>query len=233
MSRDVNAEFNELIKTQVSTPLKLLGFKKQRLNYLRHRELMAQTCQVQKSQYQRLNSVRVTINFGFFIPVVSEALRKSKALPLFPKTDDCFIGGRTGHLIYGIDYWYDLHEDIAFETSDNQLKNDMANHILPMFQELQTIDNLLPLLRQKYEVRKYRMLAMIDAVAILELEYGQFERGKEILISAYQEAKTPKSIERITINPDGSEKTSFTEMQGKSYLVEHYEQLAKRYSISL
>jgi hypothetical protein len=77
------------------------------------------------------------------------------------------------------------------------------------------------------------MLARIDTVAILELKYGRFERGKEILISVYQESKTPKSIEHKTVYADGWEKITFTEMQVNSNLVEHYEQLAKRSTISL
>jgi hypothetical protein len=233
MKRDFTLEFKELIKDTLTKSLKEISFKKQNLNFLRSTDNFVQTCSVQRSRFNHIELTSFTINFGFFIPIVYSVMKNTTDLPIFPKTDDCYIDGRTGHLIYGKDYWYELNEEVTIESLTKQLRNDIDNYLVPMFQELQTKDNLLNLVRKKYNERKYNIVANIDAVAILELELGDFEHGKEILISEYKQALIPKLIEGKTVYPDGRVEIRYSEMCINEYAVKLYEEFAKRYNIKL
>jgi len=233
MMRDFTSEFKELIKDTLTKSLKEIGFKKQNLNFLRLTDNFIQTCNVQRSRFNHNELTSFTINFGFFLPIVYSVMKNTKDLPNFPKTDDCYIDGRTGHLIYGKDYWYELNEDKTKESLTKQLKSDIENYLVPMFQELHTKDSLLNLVRTNYNERKYYILANIDAVAILELELGNFEIGKEILISEYKKALIPKLIEGKTIYPDGRVEIRYSEMRINEFAVKRYEEFAKRYNINL
>ena len=233
MKRDFTLEFKDLTKEILAKSLKEIGFKKQNLNFMRPADNFVQTCNVQRSRYNHIDSTRFTLNFGFFVPIVHSVMKNTIDLPIFPKTYDCYIDGRTGHLIYGKDYWYELNEKIALETLSKQFKKDIGNHLVPMFQELQTMDSLLNLVRTKYDERKYYIGANIDAVAILEFEFGDFERGKEILISEYKNAHVPKLVEGKRVYPDGREEIIYSEMCINEYAIKRYEQFAEKYKITL
>lgn len=233
MRRDFTLEFKEIIKETLSKSLKEIGFKKQNFNYLNWTDNFAQTCNVQRSRFNHNDSIRFTINFGFFIPVVYAVIKDVVDLPTFPKPDDCYIDGRTGHLIYGNDYWYEINEEITFEVLTRQLKKDIQNYLLPMFQELQTMNSLLNLVRKNYNERKYSIIANIDSVAVMEFEFGTFERGKEIIVSEYKKALIPKLVEGKTVYPDGREEITYSEMRVNEYAIKRYERLAEKYKIAL
>ena len=232
-NRDFTLEFNNLIKETLAKSLKEIGFKKQNNNFMRPLGDFTQVCNVQRSRYNHIGEIRFTINFGFFIPVVYSVLGDKTKLPSFPKTDDCHIDGRTGHLIYGTDYWYELNEETSLETLTEQFKNDIKNHLIPMFQEIQTMDFLLNLIRTQYDKRKYYISPLINAVIILELEIGDFEIGKEKLISEYNETLIPKLVEGKRVYPDGTEEIMYSEFRVNEYAINRYKQLAERYKIEL
>lgn len=231
MKRDFSSEFKDVIKNTLSESLKKINFKKSNLNYMREVDNFVQTCNVQKSLYNSFDSINFTINFGFFIPIAYLLIEDTEKLPIFPKEYYCSIRGRTGHLIYNKDEWYELNEKVALVSLTKKLSDDIENHLIPMFQNLQTIDSLLDLLRTKHNERKYHVHANIYATAILELEYGNFERGKEILISEYNEAIIPKRNESKIVYPDGREEIKYSELHVNKGVIALCKRIAEKYNI--
>ena len=232
MSRNYTSEFNDLIKNTLAKPLKKIGFKKSNLNFMCPQNGFAQTCNVQRSRFNHIDSINFTINIGMYIPIVSEILTNSSKISTFPKPDDCYIRVRTGHLIYSRDYWYELNESVSLDSLTPQLAKDVNDYLIPMFQQYVSIDSLLDLARIDYYERKYKLGVDIDAYAILELEYGDFKRGKSLLLSEYNQAIIPKIIESKRVYPDGHEEIITYEGVGK-YRIECLKRIACRYKIKL
>lgn len=233
MTRNYTLEFNDLIKNTLAKELKKIGFKKSNFSFMRPLDELTQTCNVQRSMYNHADSTRFTMNFGIYIPRIYEILHKTEKINKFPKPHDCHIEGRTGALIYGEDYWYELNEEVSAETLTKQFLGDIQNHLTPMFEYLRTIDAVLELIRTDYKGRKYPIGVNIDANAIIEMEFGDPKRGGSILRGQYEDALTPKLVESKRIYPDGQEEILYSEYRVNQHRVERVKQLAQRYGIEL
>lgn len=233
MNRDYTKEFKGLIKNTLTKSLKELGFKKSNFNFVREINGITQTCNVQRSMFNHIDSTSFTINFGFFIPIVYELIRNSAEKLTMPKVDNCHINGRTGHLIYGFDYWYEINENITFESIQEKLSNDVLNFLTPMFEKTNSVQAILELVRPNYEKRKYDIIVDIDATCILELEFGEYLQGKNILVSEFDKAIIPQSIQSKTIYPDGREDIRWSEPRVNEYHINLLNRIAKKYNIEL
>lgn len=67
----------------------------------------------------------------------------------------------------------------------------------------------------------------------LELEVGDFERGKDALINEYKEAMIPTSTSHKTTYPDGREEVRWSEPSVNSFQIENLERLDRYYKIEL
>ena len=230
MKRDFNLEFKDLIKNTLAKSLKEIGFKKSNLNFMRSTDNFVQTCNVQKSLYNSIDSIKFTINYGFFVPVVHSVIKKTTDLPIFPKTYDCCIADRMGFGIYGRDYWYEINENITLELLTKQFKNDIENYLISMFQKIQTMSSLLKFVRINCSEGKIVVNNIVAAV--LEFEFGDYERGKELLISEYNDAVIPKLTEGKIVYPDGSEEITYSEFRLNEYYIEFCKQIAEKYKVN-
>lgn len=233
MERELSNEFQEIIKTIVAPNLKAVGFKKNKLNFNRTFDRLVQSINVQRSQYNHADRFIFTINLGFYNGQIFKISRNRTDEPKFVTTDNCFVWGRSGHLIYNKDYWYELTLDVDFKNVSLQVENDLKIHIIPLYDQLQTLNSILELLRTDFKNRPYHLIASIDDVSVLELEFGDFQRGKEILVNIYKQAIIPKSAKHTTVYPDGREEVSWSEPGVNQFHIEKLLRIAQKYKIEL
>ncbi|WDF76392.1 DUF4304 domain-containing protein [Mucilaginibacter sp. KACC 22773] len=233
MERDLTVEFKTLVKNIITPQLKQTGFKKKNLNFNCVFPNLTQSLNVQKSQYNHSESIRFTINLGFYNSLIFKISKDRVDEPQFVTSDNCFIWGRTGMLIYNSDYWYELDHIKEYEKVSKQIENDLKNHVLPLFTKLQTLDALLDFIRIDYKYRPFHLIANIDDVSLLELEFGDYVRGRTILKRLYNEAIIPKSTKHTTVHPDGREDIRWSEPSVNDFHVNKLIRIAKKYKIDI
>ncbi|MCO5947724.1 DUF4304 domain-containing protein [Mucilaginibacter flavidus] len=232
MGRDLTIEFQTIIKTVVSPLLKRRGFKKKNFNYNRAINGLVQSINIQRSQYNHSESISFTINLGFYNSRIFQ-ISKNRLEPQFVTSDNCFVWGRSGMLIYNKDYWYKLNLNDSYNLVLLQVENDFNNHIIPLFAKLDTLTSIIEFSRIDYENRPFRLIANIDEVSILELEYGDFDRGKDILSKEYNKAIIPKSTKHTTVYPDGREEIRWSEPGVNKFHIELLQRIANNYGVEL
>jgi hypothetical protein len=233
MNRDLNSEFKDLVKNEISPRLKTVGYKKKNLNYNRQLHLLSQCIKIQKSQWNHHDRISFTINYGCFNELVYRLSRNRTESASFMSDDDCFIWGRTGHLIYGTDYWYELLGDSDYDKLCKQIAGDLDNNLLPLMQKLESFEFILKLIRTDVTQRPKGLVIDIDDIAIFELEFGDYERGKRILLENYERALIPKSVSSKTVYPGGREEVRWSEPNVNQYHIDKLERIGAHYRITL
>lgn len=198
-------DFSDIIKETVAPGLKKLGFKKSNLIFNRTVNSIVQIIRVQKSQWNHPDRLAFTVNYGFFNDIIFERSRNKKSTSKFISEYTAFAFGRIGHLIYNQDYWYELTRDKERTSSQNQIKRDLHDALLPLMEQYTTIDSFLDMMRDR-DKRPNGLIIDSDDRAIFEMEFGDFNQGKDILLEIYLKAIIPKSVSSKTVYPDGSEK---------------------------
>ncbi|WP_342332890.1 DUF4304 domain-containing protein [Pedobacter sp. FW305-3-2-15-E-R2A2] len=233
MDRDIDLEFKSLVKNCIVPFFKSLGFKKSNLNFNRTINGVVQCANVQKSQWNHHERISFTINLGFYNETVFRISKDRINDSKFIKVDECFASVRTGHLIYDHDYWYEINLESDFPEIEERVINDLNQHLLPLFEELQTLSSLCEVLRITREDRPFNLMINRNDLAVLELEFGDFQNGRDILINQYKEAIIPKSTSHKTIYPDGREEVRWSEPRVNSFQIENLERIAQQYKIEL
>lgn len=233
MERDLAIEFQTIIKTIIAPLLKESGFKKNNLNFNRTINELVQSINIQRSQYNHVERVLFTVNFGFYNSLLFQISRDKNQEPKFVTSDNCFAWGRSGHLIYNHDHWYELNLAKDYDEVSHQIEIDLKKHIIPLFNKLHTLDSLIELLRIDSKNRPFHLTANIDDISVLELEYGDFEKGTQIIREVHNKAIVPTSTKHTTIYPDGKQEVRWSEPSINSYHIEKLERIAKKYKIDL
>lgn len=70
-------------------------------------------------------------------------------------------------------------------------------------------------------------------LAVLELEVGDFERGKDALINEYKEAMIPASTSHKTTYPDGRVEVRWSEPSINCFQIEKLKRIGQHYKIEL
>jgi hypothetical protein len=233
MDRDLTDEFQILIKTIIAPMMKEFGFKKSNLNFNKTLDDLVQYVNVQRSQWNHVDRISFTLNLGFYNSRLYLISQNKIEQPKFIREYNCFAWIRTGKLIYNHDYWYELNQDTKYEDIAEKIEKDMKGYVIPMFQELNTLNSLIELFRTDFTDRKFPLIADIDNVAVLELEFGDFERGKEIITNMYKKATIPQSVKSTRVYPDGREEVKWSEPTVNEFSIEKYNRMAKMYKIAL
>lgn len=233
MNRNLVIEFKEIIKSTVTPILKDSGFKKRSLNFNRKINEVVQVLSFQRSKWNNSESIEFTINLGIYLEKIFEISRGQINTSNFMKVGDCFLWGRSGHLIYNYDYWYKLDFNSSFSSIEEQIKWDFIDHIMPMFNYLNSISPLTEMVNKEITERPYYLIVNIDDIAIFELEYGNSSKGEEILRERYEQALIPKSTESKIVYPDGREEVSLSKPTVNEYDLKNLKRLADIYKIKL
>jgi hypothetical protein len=233
MERNLTEEFKAIVKDVISPLLKQIGFKKKNLNFNCGLPDLIQSLNVQKSQYNHSERIRFTINLGFYNSFIFKTSRDRVDEPQFVTSDNCFVWGRTGMLIYNTDYWYELDNSKEYREISQQIESDLKNHVIPLFIKMKTLNALLDFIRIDYKNRPVHLIANIDEVLILELEFGDFFKGETILKRLYNEAIVPKSTKHTTVYPDGREETTWSEPSVNDFYINKLMRIARKYKIEV
>ncbi len=233
MHRDLDIEFKELVNSIVSPRLKLLGFKKSNLNYNRNLNKLIYCIKIQKSQWNRSELISFTVNYGFFNDTIYKLSINKQEFPKFINDNDCFASGRTGHLIYGNDYWYELSLEKEFDLVVRQVSKDFDDMLMSLMNQFDSLESMADLMSLEAEKRPTGLIVDIDNIAIYELEFGDFNIGKKILIDSYVKALIPKSVSSTTVYPDGRKDVKWSEPSVNQNYIEKLERLANNYKIEI
>lgn len=233
MHRDLDIEFKELVKSIISPRLKLLGYKKSNLNFNRSVDKLIHCIKIQKSQWNHSELISFTVNYGFFNDYIYRINCNKQDLPKFINDNDCFAWGRTGHLIYGNDYWYELSFEKEFNLIAEQISSDFDDKLIPLMEQFKSIVSVTDLMRLSAEKRPNGLIIDIDNVAIYELEFGDFDKGKKILLDSYEKALIPKSVSSTTVYPDGRKDVKWSEPSVNQFYLDKLKRLANMYKIEI
>ena len=233
MHRDLDIEFKELVKSIISPRLKLLGFKKSNLNYNRKLDKLIHCIKIQKSQWNHNELISFTVNYGFFNDTIFKVSSNRQDLPKFISDNDCFAWGRTGHLIYGTDYWYELTIDKKFNLLIEQISKDFDGKLIPLFEQFKSIESITDLMRISIDKRPNGLIIDIDNIAIFELEFGEFDKGKKILLDLYEKALIPKPVSSTTVYPDGRKEIKWSEPSVNQFYLDKLKRLGDKYKIEI
>ncbi len=211
MQRDLDTEFKDLVQSIISPRLKLLDYKKSNLKYNRQLDKVIHCLKIQKSQWNHSESISFTVNYGFFNDSIYKLNWNKQDLPRFINDSDCFAWGRTGQLIYGSDYWYELSLEKEFNLVAEQISKDFDCKLIPLMEQFKSIESIAGLIRSSADNRPNGLIIDIDNIAIFEFEFGDCEIGKTILLNSYEKALIPKSISSTTVYPDGRKDVKWSE----------------------
>jgi hypothetical protein len=231
--RDLDTEFKELIKSIISPRLKLLGYKKSNLNYNRQLDKLIHCIKIQKSQWNHSELISFTVNYGFFNDSIYKINWNKQDLPKFINDNDCFAWGRTGHLIYGYDYWYELSLEKKFNLIGEQISKDFDGKLILLMEQFKSIESIADLMRLSADKRPNGLIIDIDNIAIFELEFGDYDKGKKILLDSYEKAMIPKSVSSTTVYPDGRKDVTWSEPSVNQFYLDKLQRLADMYKIEI
>jgi hypothetical protein len=229
-NKELNTEYNLIIKNIVAPIFKRLGFKKSGTNFYRKTDDIIQVFNFQKNSMNIGNSFSFVGNIGFIEPETYLKLWKTDCLPKFPKCTDALIKFRLGEITHdGLDYWYNLRNDNRSETLIIQLQKDLI--ILEnLFENHKTLLSL-----EKYFSDRTKILGFFGELGQFALfkKIGKDKVAKQILNKVYKKAKKPKSWTNFSTLANGIWKNKKSKPEVNKSWVAKIEEIAILYNEEL
>jgi len=227
--RNLQLEFDEILKNLVFPFFKELGFKKNGNGFNKITSELTQVVNIQKSRWNHQDNVSFTFNIGFFNSQLYIE-NWNKEIPKFVREYDCQIGFRLGQIVKGYDFWYELNE----KTEKVNLEIDIYNHLN---------DYLKPILEKNIDLNSLKELIINDAnvesttAEIYRIKIffktGEIKKGTELLNKAYLSALNPKDSISTTAYPDGTEKIKISKSKINVEYVDRLNKIGKDNNITL
>jgi hypothetical protein len=175
MKTTAEVKFEKIIEEGFQEQLKPLGFKKKGNNFYLQLEHIGQIISVQKSAWHNKNAIRFTIDTGIFVPEYWAGFFNfhESEMPDYPKYADCLIRLRIGQIKKQRDTWYDINDGTDEEELIAEMKNNVANFILPFFETVNSMEKVLDFLE-----REQLILAPLGKM-ITYAEFKLFEKAKQ------------------------------------------------------
>jgi hypothetical protein len=225
--RNLQAEFDEILKNLVFPFFKELGFKKNGNGFNKKTGEITQVVNIQKSRWNNKDNVSFTFNIGFFSAEIYIDFW-NKGIPKFIKDYDCQITYRLGQLTKGSDYWYELNERIEKANLEIEIYENLNHYLKPFIEK--TID--LNSLKELIQTDKYAEMTTAELYKIkIFLKVGEIEKGKELLTKAYLNALNPEDNVSKTIYPDGTEKIETSKSKINLEYVDRLKKIAEENNI--
>jgi Domain of unknown function (DUF4304) len=199
MERNLQQEFEAILKSVICPFFKEIGFRKNGNSFNKKCDGIIQAISLQKSSWNHSESVSFAFNIGFFIESIFLENRNTE-IPKFIKYHDCQIQFRLGFVTKGNDYWYEINEKTKREKLEFEIHTDLYTHLKPLIEKSIDIKSIKELLLNTYLVS----ISPFFKIKIC-LKAGDFENAKKLLKSEYKKALNPKDSIEKTVYPDGTE----------------------------
>lgn len=228
IERNLQLEFEEILKNVVNPFFKELAFKKNGTTFNKKLNEFVQVVNIQKSKWNSPNNISFTINVGFFSEEIY--LENSNQIPKFIQNYDCQVLFRLGMIIYGNDYWYELDKKKIRENLEIQIYNDFHNSLKMILLRINNIDNLKDYLINNPDLQI--TTSTINKIKIF-LKTGEIKKANELLRIVYENALNPEDSVAKTIRPDGTEFVERTKSKINVDYLENLKKIARDNNITL
>jgi hypothetical protein len=229
VERDFQIEFDEILKNLVIPFFKDLGFKKNGNGFNKKIGEITQVVNIQKSRWNHKDNVAFTFNIGFFNAEIYIDFW-NKGIPKFIREYDCQITFRLGQLAKGIDYWYELNENIEKVNLEIEIYENLNNYLKPLIEKTIDLNSLNELIQNDKNIEI--TTAELYKIKIF-LKVGEIVKGKELLTKAYLNALNPEDYVSKTIYPDGTEKIETSKSKVNIEYIERLKKIAEENNITL
>lgn len=225
--RNLQIEFDNILKNIINPFFKEFGFKKNGNVFNRKLNTLVQVVSIQKSKWNNHDGVSFTFNVGFFDS--EEYLEKSnKEVPKIIRDFDCQIYFRLGQIIKGNDYWYQLNEKIEKENLEIEIYSNLNNYLKAILQSNTEFNYLKEFILNNNHV----IISSIYKIKLF-LKVGEFEKAKELLCKEYFKALNPEDYVSKTIYPDGSEIIKTSKSKINTEYITALKNIAKNQNIKI
>lgn len=222
--RNLQLEFDEILKNLVFPFFKELGFKKNGNGFNKKTSELTQVVNIQKSRWNHQDNVSFTFNIGFFVAEIY-AENWNKEVPKFIREYDCQICFRLGQVVKGNDYWYELNNTTEKVNLEIEIYKHLQDYLKPIIEKNIDLNSLKELILNDEKIGL--TTAEIYKIKIF-LKVGETEKAKELLNKAYLSALNPEDYVSKTIFPDGTEETKTSKSKINTEYVERLKKIAKK-----
>lgn len=229
VERNLQLEFDEILKNLVFPLFKELGFKKSGNGFNKKTNEITQVVNIQKSRWNNQDTISFTFNIGFFVAEIYEEKWK-KEIPKFIREYDCQISYRLGQVVKGNDYWYELSEEIEKANLEIEIYKHLNNYLKPIIEKNTDLNSLKELILNDEYVQS--TTAGLHKIKIF-LKVGEIEKAKELLNKEYFRALNPEDYISKTVYPDGSEEIKTSKSKINTEYIETLKKIAKENHIFL
>lgn len=227
--RNLQFEFDEILKNIVYPFFKELGFKKNGNGFNKKTNELIQVVNIQKSRWNHQDNVSFTFNIGFFVAEIYNE-NWNKEVPKFVREYDCQIRTRLGQVVKGNDYWYELNNNIKKESLQMEIHSHLNNYLKPFLEINTNLISLKDLILSDENINL--TTGEISKIQIL-IRVGEIERAKELLNTAFSNALNPKDYVSKIVYPDGTEEIQTSTAKINTEYVERLKRIGKENSITI
>ncbi len=227
--RNLQLEFDEILKNLVFPFFKELGFKKNGNGFNKKTSELIQVVNIQKSRWNHQDNVSFTFNIGFFVAEIY-AENWNKEVPKFIREYDCQICFRLGQVVKGNDYWYELSNTTEKVNLEIEIYKHLQDYLKPIIEKNIDLNSLKELILNDKKVGL--TTAEIYKIKIF-LKVGEIEKAKELLNKAYLNALNPEDYVSKTVYPDGTEEIKTSKSKINAEYVERLKKIGEENNITL
>jgi hypothetical protein len=227
--RNLQLEFDEILKNLVFPFFKELGFRKKGNGFNKKTSEITQFVNIQKSRWNHQDNVSFTFNIGFFVAeMYIEDWRKE--IPKFIREYDCQINFRLGQIVKGNDYWYELNNKTEKVDLEIEIYKHLKDYLKPIIEKNTDLNSLKELILNDEKIGL--TTAELSKIKIF-LKVGEIEKAKELLNKEYLNALNPTDHVAKTIYPDGTEEIKTSKSKINTEYVERLKKIGKENNIIL
>lgn len=229
VERNLQLEFNEILKNIVYPFFKELEFRKNGNGFNKNISELTQVVNIQKSRWNHQDNVSFTFNIGFFATEIYTE-NGNNEIPKFIREYDCQISTRLGQLVKGNDYWYELHKNTTKENLEMEIHSHLNDYLRPFLEKNIVLISLKDLILNDENINL--TTSEISKIQIL-IKVGEIERAKELLNTAFSNALNPKDYVSKIVYPDGTEEIQTSTAKINTEYVERLKRIGKENSIKI
>jgi PHD/YefM family antitoxin component YafN of YafNO toxin-antitoxin module len=223
----LNADYEEILKDTIFPFFKSFKFRKKGQNFARTSNDIIQTFTVQKSLITTsIDILHFSFNFGFFNNEIHKIAFDTDDVIDFPITSDCFIHSSLGLYSHKRDHWYELSSRIDTKNVAGNVKDDLENHLKPLFNNYKSLHDLV---RFTDHSKENKLITSPYEYIVFLMQTDQREKGEMAIRDNYLKAMAMKGRDYTNQFPYTQSET--TEPDLKKLYLDNIKRLARLYNV--